>query len=417
MTEKFVPVSNNPPAKVKDAGLAAMAMDGACVYNAKSGEVIFLPKGAELAKRLEESLTNALFEKCGAQPIDATGAFDSVRSLAERYVREHGERALRWTRIEGRNVVSCGWAASKEDATAAARDAAEAVNGVLTDYLTEFSFVETTEPAKLLSLKAIAPSVKGALYGEDGFKCPSCGAFVLPDTPGTDATTPVNADAAEEPLTDVHTPGTHTITLLCEYLHLDIKNTLKAMLYTVEKADGGKELLFAMIRGDLDVSIAKLGAYVQNKFPHATFRRAEASEIVEAFGEVAGFCGPVGVPDNVNMVADLSLVGGKNFVVGGNRPDYHRTGCCWGRDFEPQSADLVLYEKSSACPKCGAALDEANFREVCAIDAFEAEAAGENALVCRDRDGEHKWPYRWNACVSLESLLFALYENGKRDTI
>ena len=48
MTEKFIPAVKNPPAKVKDAGLVKMAMDGACVYNAKSGEIILLPKGMEL---------------------------------------------------------------------------------------------------------------------------------------------------------------------------------------------------------------------------------------------------------------------------------------------------------------------------------------------------------------------------------
>ena len=114
------------------------------------------------------------------------------------------------------------------------------------------------------------------------------------------------------------------------------------------------------------------------------------------------------------MVADKSLVDGKNFVVGGNRPDYHRTGCCWNRDFNPDAADLLLFEESMPCPENGNPLTPVQLRKICTVESFSSEMRGEPVLTCRDRDGDHKWPYRWKAEVSLESLVLAFYEKKEK---
>ena len=45
MRELFIPETKTPPAKVKDAGLIALVMEGGGVYNAKTGELILLPIG------------------------------------------------------------------------------------------------------------------------------------------------------------------------------------------------------------------------------------------------------------------------------------------------------------------------------------------------------------------------------------
>ena len=416
MTEKFIPAVKNPPAKVKDAGLVKMAMDGACVYNAKSGEIILLPKGMELKHGAAARLTAAFFDQCGSQFVGLSGE-EAAASLAERYVREYGDQALSWGWSEGRKLSFCGWAAASDKVQAKAASAESALKSVLAEWLGDFSLCRVVEPGREFSLKAVSRTGKGALASAPGFCCSACGAVFEPDSVCAAPVHPVGEGKAEEALAEVHTPGAHTIPLLCEQLGLEITNTLKAMLYTVLKPDGGRELLFAMIRGDKDISIPKLEAYVKKLFPGAAFRRAEAEEIISSFGEVAGFCGPVGVPENVKMVADLSLVGGKNFVVGGNRPDYHRTGCCWGRDFEPPAADLALYEAASPCPQCGGGLEETQLRTIASINIIDAALSGGYVISSRDREGSHSWPFQWKAEIDLESLLLALYENGKKDKI
>jgi prolyl-tRNA synthetase len=415
MTELFIPKTKNPPAKVKDAGVVNLVMEGAGAYNAKSGEIILLPAGCERLARLSDLLKTSLFNMCGMQPVDCPGSDDSVYTLAERYVRDFKDKALSWMQSRGRSLLLYGWAKSEEESVVKAEGAASAIKEALLELLPGFSFTKISSRDRFVSLVGVCETARGSLNAVNGMKCLKCGTLVLPDSVCTAVGEPVNACAHEEEIRDIYTPGAHTISLLCQQLGLEPKNTLKAMLYTVESNDGTKDLLFAMIRGDMDISISKLSAYVGSKFQGASFRRAEAEEILDAFGDVAGFCGPIGVPGNVHMVADMSLKDGRNFVVGANRPDYHKTGCCWGRDFEPDVADLLLYQKSVPCPDCGGDLDECELRRICAIEAYEAARNGEPILSCRDRDGVSAWPYRWRGEISLEALLCAVYEKGVKD--
>lgn len=348
----FIPRAKNPPAKVKDRGIINLALEGAAAYNAKSGEMLLLPAACREKNRLSEELFSALSAH-GFQQADCGESADAVFSLAERYVREYGEQALFWIQERGRDLELCGWGASREEVARKTENAlAEIVNVAAKRARIVMVPVTGVRAGGGKIFKGVAPTEKGSVSSLQGFECEACGGLFLPDSAHLKQGAPVNAESAAAELKEVHTPDAHTIPLLCEYLGIPAKTTLKAMLYTLELGGGGKELLFAMIRGDMDVSIPKLTVWVEDNYPGAVLRRAEEAEIIEAFGEVAGFCGPVGVPASVRMVADFSLERGKNFVVGGNRPGYHRTGCCWGRDFSPPLADLVLYTESLPCPLC-----------------------------------------------------------------
>lgn len=421
MRELFIPETKNPPAKVKDKGLVNLVMEGAGVFNAKSGEIILLPIGRNILNSIAEDMAEALLEKNGIQPIDCSASNESVNSLAERYVREFGDKALSWLAISGRDLKVWGWAKTEEDVKMKTALAADTIRSIIERYVPDFDFILEVSPGTINKMAGVCLTGKGSLYEMEGLTCPECGSYYHEDSAYIYAYDAVNSEQKEEEVRDVHTPGAHTIPLLCEQLGLDRTQTLKAMLYTVIMPDGKKNLLFAMIRGDKNISINKLAAYVDSKFKGASFRRAESDEIVSAFGEVAGFCGPIGVPDGVYMVADKSLEGGKNFVVGGNRPDYHRTGCCWGRDFEPDVADLLLFEASMPCPENAAVpLMPAQLRNICTVECYSSGMKDEKILSCRDREGEHKWEYRWKADISLESLILAFYEKkdkGIRDSI
>lgn len=416
MSDTFVPVTKNPPAKVKDPGIIALVMAGAGVYNAKNAELLLLPEGRSLLSQLRESFFASLLSGPGFQPSDCMDSETAVYSLAERYVRECGDRALLWSQSQNRLFRMHGWFSDFKAAGGSAAESMAALKNALSAQLKDVSFVTKIVPKKERTWMIAAETEKGAERAEAGYRCTSCGEIFCADSRFESKEAPVNAGAAEEPVTDVHTPGTHTIQLLCEYLNIPIETTLKAMLYTVEPSGGGKKLLFAMIRGDRDISVPKLSAWLEANDSGATFRRAETAEIVESFGEVAGFCGPVGVPDNVQMVADVSLKDGKNFVVGGNRPDYHRTGCCWGRDFEPPLADLALFHEGLPCPSCGGKLEETWLRNLGEIGVYQAGAAGETTLSCRDRDGLREWPYRLSAAISLESVLLSIFERRMQKT-
>lgn len=414
MRELFIPETKNPPAKVKDAGLIALVTEGGGVYNAKSGELILLPIGRSTMNSIAEDIGEALLEINGIQHVDCSGSDESVNSLADRYVREYGEKALSWMLVSGRRIKLWGWAAEEEDAKLKTGMVADTVRSIMERYIPDFDYLLEVAPKTLNRMVGVCSANKGSLFEMEGLACPGCSNYCHQDSADVRISEPVNVECEMEEVNDVHTPGAHTIPLLCEQLGLEPTQTLKAMLYTLIFPGGKKELLFAMIRGDKNISINKLAAYIDSKFKGASFRKAENEEIVSAFGEVAGFCGPIGVPEEVHMVADNSLVGGKNFVVGGNRPDYHRTGCCWGRDFEPDAADLLLFEEGMPCPECGITMVPVQLRKICAVECYGSEMRSEPVLSYRDRDGEHKWPYRWKAEISLEALILSFYEKKER---
>lgn len=414
MRELFIPETKNPPAKVKDPGLISLVMEGAGVYNAKSGEIILLPIGRSIINGIAEELTEALLENNGMQHIDCRSAEESVHSLAERYVREYGDKALSWMSSSDRKLRLWGWSKTEEDAKNMAAMAADTIRSIIERYLPDFDYLLNACPKTINSMTGVCSAQKGSLFEIDGLTCSECGTYFHADSPNIYPVEEVNSEQEKEDVRDVRTPGAHTIQLLCDQLGLDPAQTLKAMLYTVIMPDGKKDLLFAMIRGDKNISINKLTSYVVSKFKGASFRKAENEEIVSAFGEVAGFCGPVGVPEGVYMVADRSLEGGRNFVVGGNRPDYHRTGCCWGRDFSPEVADLLLFEPGTPCPDCKESMIPIQLRKICVSECYSSEERNEAVLAYRDREGEHRWPYRWKAEIMLEPLLLSFYEKKEK---
>ena len=114
MSEKILkPVSQNPPAKVKDSGVIALAMAGGCAYNAKGGDLLLLPL-AELKKReLSASIRDSLLDNMGVQPVDC-GNDESVFSLAERFVREYGDFARAFSDERARSLKIIGWCPDRE---------------------------------------------------------------------------------------------------------------------------------------------------------------------------------------------------------------------------------------------------------------------------------------------------------------
>ena len=148
------------------------------------------------------------------------------------------------------------------------------------------------------------------------------------------------------PLEEVHSPGKKTIDELCDFLGIKQATTIKAVFYIV---DG--QLLFVVIRGDLDVNEVKLS----NALGQPAELRLASPEEVAAAGVVAGSASPVGL--NFTTIADDSIRLGSNFAVGANKEDYHLLNANIGRDFEPDVvADIALAEEGHQCPECDGTL-------------------------------------------------------------
>jgi prolyl-tRNA synthetase len=405
----LLPKTENAPAKVKDAGVVELVREGGAAYNAKSAELLLLPEGERKRGALANKILDALFEKAGFQHVDC-GSDTAVFSLAERYVREWRDAATAFAERRGRDIRLLGWSA---DASGGMNRTRDAMNAVLSALPAEgkFSFVETVVPDDDLCASLLSPSEGSPLGGINGFICPACGKIFLPDTPYGFRVTQPGESEREEPLEDVETPGANTINDLCKQLGIDVEYTLKAMLYVASDASGAPHPVACFLRGDFCVSMNKLSAWLKKERALTRLRTAEKAELYEMIGEVAGYCGPVGLPDNVTVVCDESAVGSKNTVVGANRPGYHRKGCCWGRDFETPVADIAQIDEGTPCT-CGQANLARTALRLCGkITRADAPRNEQHKiLACRDKEGAREYPAELSGTFSTESILLAACE-------
>jgi prolyl-tRNA synthetase len=156
------------------------------------------------------------------------------------------------------------------------------------------------------------------------------------------------------PIEEVATPGMTTIEEVSNFLKVPKDHALKAVFYV---ADG--RLVFAMLRGDLEVNEIKL----KNALHCADLHMATEAE-VKAAGIAAGYASPMGLK-GVTIVVDESVTPGINFVAGGNKPDTHIKNVNYPRDFKADIvADIARARAGEGCPKCGGRLSSTHGIEV-----------------------------------------------------
>lgn len=142
----------------------------------------------------------------------------------------------------------------------------------------------------------------------------------------------------------VETPATTTIDELAEFLEVKHSNILKSVLLV---ADGEKPVL-AIVRGDHEVNEVKVRMAIEAE----TIEPATDEEIVDLFGNIpAGYVGPIDLPEEVTIIADLYVKNIVNGVTGANKPEQHYINVNPGRDFEPtEYADIRMVQEGDPSP-------------------------------------------------------------------
>ena len=142
--------------------------------------------------------------------------------------------------------------------------------------------------------------------------------------------------AATQTLTKTPTPGTTKCETVAALLGVNLAQTVKTIALTVEN-DGKKSYWVLLLRGDHELNEIKVGK-VDGL---AGYRFSTEAEILEVFGTVPGYLGPVATRLPVTVVADRTVANMADFVCGANEEDFHHIGVNWGRDLpEPIVADL-----------------------------------------------------------------------------
>ncbi len=146
----------------------------------------------------------------------------------------------------------------------------------------------------------------------------------------------------EKELEEVHTPNAHTIEDVCNFLKIDIKHTVKALLMTVD----GKLTIF-FVRGDRELNEEKALKVAGGK----ELAFANDDQIAES-NAFPGFTGPVGL-EGCKIVVDEEVLHMKNFCVGANKEDYHIINANVKDINYDVVGDIANVLEGDVCPKCG----------------------------------------------------------------
>ena len=128
---------------------------------------------------------------------------------------------------------------------------------------------------------------------------------------------------------------------MAAFLNVPEEQTIKTLFYM---ADG--ELVVALLVGNDQLNEVKLKNHLGADFFDVASEE-EVSNVVQAgFGSL----GPVGLPENVKIIADRKVQDVRNAVVGANEDGYHLTGVNPGRDFTAEYVDIREVREGEISP-------------------------------------------------------------------
>ena len=186
----------------------------------------------------------------------------------------------------------------------------------------------------------------------------------------------------------VPTPEMKTIAALAEFMGIPESKTAKAVFVMAAVQEEGEEkekLVFAILRGDMELNETKL----TNALGAKSLRPAEEEEI-SASGAVPGYASPVGLKGIIVVVDDL-IPNSPNLVAGANEEGYHFKNVNFSRDFEADIiTDIAAAQDGDACPACGASMKAVRGIEVGNIfklGTWYSEAVG---ATYQDANGNEK---------------------------
>lgn len=145
---------------------------------------------------------------------------------------------------------------------------------------------------------------------------------------------------ATESLAKTATPDAPKCEIVAEQLSRPLTDTVKSIVLATEVEGKPEEtrIWLLLLRGDHELNEVKTGklAGFENGYRFAT-----EDEILETFGCIPGYLGPISPVKPITVIADRTVANMSNFICGANEQGFHYTGANWGRDLpEPQVSDL-----------------------------------------------------------------------------
>ena len=188
----------------------------------------------------------------------------------------------------------------------------------------------------------------------------------------------VHNDKAKE---IVETPGQHTIQMVCDFLHVSVVCSVKAVVYKLDDT-----VVLALVRGDHEVNEVRL----QNLFNAVNVGLA-SDEDLKRCGLIAGYISPIGLKkaDNFEIIVDTTVMEMEDACCGANAVDKHYVHVNPKRDFGDVRVETIrLITVEDCCPKCGGMIELKKGIEVGQVFKLGTKYSEKLGCTYLDRDGK-----------------------------
>lgn len=194
--------------------------------------------------------------------------------------------------------------------------------------------------------------------------------------------------AVEVPVADlkelelVNTPNCRTMVEVAEFLGFEPEHAIKTLAYITDKGP-----ILALVRGDHEVNEIKL----KNTLDCLLLTMADDIVVREQMGSEPGYIGPIGIKEDIIIVADHTVMNMVNTECGGNKQDFHFINVNPVRDFKPTIvADIRQIKEGDPCPHCGKPVATARGIEVGQIFKLQTKYSKALNAVFVDETGIEK---------------------------
>ena len=196
-----------------------------------------------------------------------------------------------------------------------------------------------------------------------------------------------NSSEKEKEREDVVGEGIVGVEELAEFLKIEVERTTKTLLFETDE----RKLVAAAVRGDYDVNEEKLRTVLGCKSLHL----APAASVEKVTGAKVGYAGPLGLPDDVQVVWDESTAGRRNFECGANKTNEHSINVNFGRDVaEPKEFhDIKVAREGDLDPETGKVYEVFRGSEVGNVFTLYTKFSDSFGFKFTDKDGKQKQVY------------------------
>jgi len=217
------------------------------------------------------------------------------------------------------------------------------------------------------------------------------------------------APSAEvSPVEEVYTPSVKTIEDVCGFLDVKPSEVVKTLIFSADDVP-----VAVLVRGDHEVNEIKVKNYLHCDF----LELADEAKIKKVTGSVKGFAGAVGA--KCRIIADYSLIGMGDLIMGANRDDFHLRHVRPGRDFPLEEfADLRMIRENDSCPRCGGSINIARGIEVGHVFKLGLKYSKAMKAVFLDRNGKEQFMFMGCYGIGIgRSVAAAIEQNNDKDGI